>query len=356
MYDEYQITLTFDRNPSNWSFDNVPENFLFDRGYTGHEHIDEFGLINMNGRVYDAYLARFLSPDPFVQAPDYSQNYNRYSYVLNNPLKYTDPDGYETRNYWEYMRDMYGQSSRGDYATLSSNRGAPGGGLGAASSSNLFGGFNREFNNTGYSYDELRDLYENDYGQIVSYDEVFDNMISPNAKTVSCLLFVGTVQNPYEIFRGAYFSDGTSWNALTETTTGRVIGEAGGGLDDRFSNSEKATLGLAATGGSVQVTTELINRLSGTVKNADVVNFGKSVTKKFGFVGVGLTTYNAFSDGTFTTGDGARILLSGATFIPYVGWAYGAVDIGVLMVTGTSVTDRVGIFVDEHWGPGPIRP
>jgi len=47
----------------------------------------------MNGRVYDPFLARFLSPDPFVQSPDYSQNFNRYSYAFNNPLKYTDPDG-----------------------------------------------------------------------------------------------------------------------------------------------------------------------------------------------------------------------------------------------------------------------
>jgi hypothetical protein len=34
-----------------------------------------------------------LSPDNYVQAPDFSQNFNRYSYVLNNPLKYTDPSG-----------------------------------------------------------------------------------------------------------------------------------------------------------------------------------------------------------------------------------------------------------------------
>lgn len=65
----------------------------FDRGYCGHEHIDELGLINMNGRMYDPLLARFLSPDPYVQAPTNPQNYNRYSYCLNNPLKYTDPSG-----------------------------------------------------------------------------------------------------------------------------------------------------------------------------------------------------------------------------------------------------------------------
>ena len=63
------------------------------RGYTGHEHLPEFGLINMNARLYDPVIGRMLSPDPYVQNPYFSQNYNRYSYCLNNPLKYTDPTG-----------------------------------------------------------------------------------------------------------------------------------------------------------------------------------------------------------------------------------------------------------------------
>jgi RHS repeat-associated protein len=64
-----------------------------DRGYTGHEHLDELGLVHMNGRVYDPFLGRFLSPDPVIQSPGDLQNYNLYSYVMNNPLKYTDPSG-----------------------------------------------------------------------------------------------------------------------------------------------------------------------------------------------------------------------------------------------------------------------
>ncbi len=47
----------------------------------------------MNGRLYDPLLNRFLSPDSFVQMPESSQGFNRYSYCLNNPLKYTDPSG-----------------------------------------------------------------------------------------------------------------------------------------------------------------------------------------------------------------------------------------------------------------------
>lgn len=47
----------------------------------------------MNGRLYDPMLGRFFSPDNYVQMPDFSQSFNRYSYCLNNPLKYTDPSG-----------------------------------------------------------------------------------------------------------------------------------------------------------------------------------------------------------------------------------------------------------------------
>lgn len=63
------------------------------RGYTGHEHLPWFGLINMNARLYDPALGRFLAPDPYVQAPDFTQNFNRYSYCVNNPFAYTDPNG-----------------------------------------------------------------------------------------------------------------------------------------------------------------------------------------------------------------------------------------------------------------------
>ncbi len=64
------------------------------RGYTGHEMLDAYGIIHMNGRIYDPRLGRFLQADPIVQFPHYSQSWNTYSYVLNNPLTYTNPSGY----------------------------------------------------------------------------------------------------------------------------------------------------------------------------------------------------------------------------------------------------------------------
>lgn len=84
----------FEASYDAWGKQTVTKNDIgFYLGYTGHEMLAEFNLIHMNGRVYDPVLGCFLSPDNFVQAPDNSQNFNRYSYCLNNPLKYTDPSG-----------------------------------------------------------------------------------------------------------------------------------------------------------------------------------------------------------------------------------------------------------------------
>jgi len=78
------------------------------RGYTGHEMVDDMGIIHMNGRIYDARLARFLQADPIIQAATNTQSYNRYSYVWNNPLNATDPSGFVLKKYWDKIRPYVG--------------------------------------------------------------------------------------------------------------------------------------------------------------------------------------------------------------------------------------------------------
>ena len=68
-------------------------------GFTGHDHDDELGLINMRGRMYDPTIRRFLSADPHVTDPRLGQSYNRYSYVLNNPTNLVDPTGLD---WWDF--------------------------------------------------------------------------------------------------------------------------------------------------------------------------------------------------------------------------------------------------------------
>ena len=98
-YGSVEQELSFDawgnlRNPETWTgnFEGTP---LFDRGYTGHEHLTAFGLINMNGRCYDPVMSSFLSVDAFVDNPTTAQGFNRYAYCMHNPLRYTDPSGWK---------------------------------------------------------------------------------------------------------------------------------------------------------------------------------------------------------------------------------------------------------------------
>ncbi|MDD6027672.1 MAG: FG-GAP-like repeat-containing protein [Bacteroidales bacterium] len=93
VFDEDGVKV-FDASYDAWGRQTVTLNTInLRRGYCGHEMLPEYGLIDMRGRVYDPTVGRFLSCDNYVQEPDNSQNFNRYSYCLNNPLRYTDPTG-----------------------------------------------------------------------------------------------------------------------------------------------------------------------------------------------------------------------------------------------------------------------
>jgi RHS repeat-associated protein len=63
-----------------------------DKKFTG-QRLDLTGLYYYNARYYDANIGRFISPDTIISNPSDPQSLNRYSYVLNNSLKYTDPTG-----------------------------------------------------------------------------------------------------------------------------------------------------------------------------------------------------------------------------------------------------------------------
>jgi RHS repeat-associated protein len=89
-FDAWGARRELNTNTPNPAIDGVVDN----KGYTGHEMLDQLDLVHMNGRVYDPLIARFISADPIIQAPEHSQSYNRYTYVWNNPTNLTDPTGF----------------------------------------------------------------------------------------------------------------------------------------------------------------------------------------------------------------------------------------------------------------------
>jgi RHS repeat-associated protein len=73
-----------------------------DKEFTG-QRLDSTGLYYYGARYYDPMIGRFISPDTIVPDPTNPQALNRYSYVLNNPLKYTDPTGH---GWWSILTDV----------------------------------------------------------------------------------------------------------------------------------------------------------------------------------------------------------------------------------------------------------
>jgi RHS repeat-associated protein len=124
--------------------------------YSVNSEIQRILIQTMNGRMYDPVIGRVLSPDIAIQAPGYTQSYNRYSYCMNNPLRYTDPSG------WYVMLSnghKVGQDFNDWGVGTSANLYMPGGG-------------------SGYAYNSATDDYTLN-GEIVSYWQVHNDVIAP---------------------------------------------------------------------------------------------------------------------------------------------------------------------------------
>ena len=289
--------LSFDpwgrrRNAQTWTFNNVPSSYLFDRGFTGHEHMDHFALINMGGRVYDPVLGNFLSPDPFVQAPANPQNYNRYGYALNNPLKYTDPTGYQTA------------SAPGAVSWL-------GGGGGWGESSREFGG------NVNWDYFANLYLYTNWQGKQVGFMDTPINLdpgqdagityTGEEAKNMFIRMFSPGIQTHIYVFFGKIYV------VISDGPPGEIYGSEEKGFytsdpsKTAVSTGEASVTGKAGNGGVGTAEGGGPNWFSNNFRFDFSNSFGFEVTELYEYKGkivnpLGMTTVRHFSHTSFGNG------------------------------------------------------
>ena len=212
------------RNAADWTLETNDQSLNADRGFTGHEFLPYFSLYNMNGRLYDPLVGRFLSADPYIGDPASTQSYNRYSYALNNPLKYTDPSGYNYKPiYWDEAIGGSIPSIRTYGRFGSAGYGSPGY---RQNGTGLNGVYYDWYSGTYRSTDPGN--YEVGWGYA-------NNVISQYSQSASALIYSGTRSNPYENFRGVHYANGSSWY-LGEGFTPAGGGATNGGGNNWLSN------------------------------------------------------------------------------------------------------------------------
>jgi RHS repeat-associated protein len=218
------------RNSADWTYNNVTAPILIDRGFTGHEHLEVFGLINMNGRMYDPYIGRFLSVDPVIQFPDNAFSFSGYGYCFNNPLIYTDPSGYlltvaeayhaaqkqqYDRSFAEFQIDYYEQLF--NYWEQSS-----GGGGGISSFTMTFRWImkgKQDF--SGISFADLHKAYPND---IILGDVIIEDYVKFHSITIDIGKF-----GREDLFRVPYYSRESplmEWGDIAGYMSHGMIGSA----------------------------------------------------------------------------------------------------------------------------------
>ncbi len=181
------------RNPADWTYSSIPPvstdplvaKWMY-RGYTGHEHLPEFVLINMNGRMYDPLLGRMLGPDKVINDPLNTQCYNSYTYANNNPLKFIDPSG------WDYddPYSFYTTEQSGDAVTT-----------------NITMGYGQYYTTVSYTYvggtlSNVAIAINNAGGSMGSGELSDDGLLSGSGILFNANLVIGAGQGVYSIMEG----------------------------------------------------------------------------------------------------------------------------------------------------------
>ena len=274
----------------------------------------------MNGRLYDPLVGRFLSVDPYIQNPGFTQEYNRYSYCLNNPLRYTDPSGYKKAPVKEDAFIM-------DYANYWNRRMLHGGGGGGGGSGGWFSAYT-EASRKGYQGEATG--FMNDY-----YNQVY----APDYNgTMSFHYFTNYSKEDQALEPGCNVLGATAYSVRHDFT----INAAGqGGMTGLPENNfiKYSVAGTSVWAGTIQTGFAAAKKIQPTVstwiKGANV--FGKTSN----FLGVVSITYDfatgtanssTIANGLFMAGGATVLFFGGVALAPWVAGA--GVVYGIVSVAG----------------------
>ncbi len=251
------------------------------QGFTGHEQLDQVGLVHMGARLYDAEIGRFLQADDFVE-PEATQGLNRYSYVLNNPLTATDPTGnfslrqaigivigvvaaIISQQYWAIDKLIsFGIAVAGGFASAAISTGSLKAGLWGAVSAAVFWGIGTQFSKA-WAFDTGTACTQHMTRGAVA------------AKVAAHAATGGTLS----VLQGGKFGHGFFSAGFTEALS-PAVGQMGDGKS--FGSVLGRTAASATIGGTVSKLTGG-SFANGAVTAAFTVAFGNAISETIAFSG-----------------------------------------------------------------------
>ena len=340
------------RDPETWCVD-ASITPMFDRGYTGHEHLNGFGLINMNGRMYDPVMSSFLSVDRYVQQPENSQGFNRYAYCMYNPLKYVDPSG------WMMSRPS-GSGGIPPQFTAPQPVAVDGGyqlvcidGIMYAGCLNEVECIDKAITSSGadsWAKDECRTIVweNNGGGHSAEHDAGVVNVPTISAGGGGGGSWTGGNNTSAK-------SEGLSSNTISYTVSyaGLVTGYKKSLWEKPLTRTQKAINQKKA------YNTQKALKAKGITKSVKEIKAGKIANLKAGGIvvgvtGIGLSVYDIIQSGEINVSNGYNTVVAGLCMIPGAGWIIGGVsltlDLAFYGFTGESFGDNLGHwFGDPSW-------
>ncbi len=333
------------RNPATLEIYEAGEepSLFLGRGYTGHEHLPHYGLINMNARLYYPVVGRFLSPDPYVQNTENTQNYNRYSYALNNPLKYTDPSGeisYKTDDPTLWAALLWHLATGG-----SVNNFEPYGWETLGDNGELLGMYGYDSaTGSGYSFSTGYDRYAGVRRVILPDNSIYMFSINANLTQYKTLknhamdwFYSTSLEGTYNGWDYAKFAAG-------------AIGFEVGVLEAGWNYSSKAVKNQTAYNIQQTLKTHGVKVQTKAIKSgvSKILRGGGRAT---GYLSIGFTTADMVLNSQVNASNLVDVAVTGVAFIPVVGWAisgsYFIADIITLGITGESIGGHINNAVGK---------
>jgi RHS repeat-associated protein len=314
-----------------------------DRGFTAHEHLPWFNLINMNGRLYDPLVGRFLSPDNYVQAPGYTQSFNRYSYCLNSPLKYTDPSGMLQRPVDEYDAsfDAYFSWMTGEAAWYGNNgQSGWGASRGGGGKDDYFGNWANSF---GITHKILGGFDDTSIFRGLHFKNHKDWYVEDGFDALIALL--------------ANYSSGQGGRHSTASDLWNITMGGAGTLADVKSNGMHNSIYWVQKNGKVTLTKNIGNNYLLKRSNrivGETLQNGKMVAKPLTQVNIAYSAADyaltwATTGSMPTFGKGMDLFFTSVAAIPGAGWAvsggYWVISAGSYAITGKWMSEHMDSWV-----------